>query len=143
MNYFSCFLLTLAMGSMSCSTSKLSRESNDPSLQHDYQPLTTPALERIHEIRKTGASQTEWESNLAERIEIVMSKDRLESILSEWELSLRDLNHWKQQYSRANQVIFYGTDLDGRMLIFFDSRDQSIATWASWDPELKTENQKP
>lgn len=107
--------------------------SNAPP-KFEYVPLTTPALERIPALRKSGASVKEWEANLAGRIESIESDRQLRSVLAPWELSQKELNHWTSQLEHASKVIFYGTDLDGRMVIFYNRDDRSFASWASWDP---------
>jgi hypothetical protein len=100
---------------------------------------TTPALERIPELRRNGAQKDEWENNLAGQIDSIETVAELKSILAPWELSGQELEHWASQFERASTVICYGTDLDGRMVIFYDRNDRSFATWASWDPPLKNE----
>lgn len=106
-------------------------------------PLTTPALERIPELRKNGADRAEWEMNLAERLEAIETVRQLRSILAPWELSKQEIDHWASQFERATKATFYGTDLDGRMVIFYDRHDRSFATWASWDPSHKNEEVEP
>lgn len=105
----------------------------------DYPTTTTPALDRIPELRMRDASKTEWEENLSDRIEVITTANRLKSILSEWEITKIELSHWTQEFRKASEVIYYGTDLDGRMVIFYDHNGRSITTWASWDPSHKKE----